>query len=368
MNEAARKPVMLIFGTRPEAVKMAPVIQALQTHPRLRPVVCLTAQHREMLDQVMDFFGLQADHDLDLMQPGQSLNVLAGNILQALAPVLAQEQPAAVLVQGDTTSTFCGALAAFHERIPVGHIEAGLRTGDLTAPFPEEANRLLTTRLARWHFAPTGRNRDNLLREGVPPAQVHVTGNTVIDALLWARERVGQAQASQRPYVLVTGHRRESFGAGFEAICRGIAELARRHPELDIVYPVHLNPQVQTPVQRLLGGLPNVRLIEPQPYADFVALMDGALFILTDSGGVQEEAPSLGKPVLVMRETTERPEGLAGGVRLVGTSAERILAESERLLSDPLHYRRMAEAANPYGDGQAAERVVGVLDEALKDG
>ena len=366
MSDTPRKPVMLIFGTRPEAVKMAPVIQALEAHPRLRPVVCLTAQHRQMLDQVMDFFGLQADHDLDLMQPGQSLNLLAGNILQALAPVLVQERPAAVLVQGDTTSTFCGALAAFHERIPVGHIEAGLRTGDLSAPFPEEANRLLTTRLARWHFAPTERNRDNLLAEGVPSDRIHVTGNTVIDALLWARERVRPPQGFVRPFVLITGHRRESFGAGFESICRAIAQLAGSHPELDFVYPVHLNPQVQEPVRLLLGGLPNVRLLEPLAYPEFVALMDRASFILTDSGGVQEEAPSLGKPVLVMRETTERTEGLEGGVRLVGTSAERIVAESERLLSDPLHYRRMAEAANPYGDGQAAERIVGVLDEALE--
>ncbi|RMG37271.1 MAG: UDP-N-acetylglucosamine 2-epimerase (non-hydrolyzing) [Gammaproteobacteria bacterium] len=359
-------PVMLIFGTRPEAVKMAPVIRALQRHPRLRPVVCLTAQHRSMLDQVMDFFSLSADHDLNLMQPGQSLNTLAGSVLQALAPVFQQERPAAVLVQGDTTSTFCGALAAFHERIPVGHIEAGLRTGDFTAPFPEEMNRVLTTRLARWHFAPTGRNRDNLLAEGVPSERIHVTGNTVIDALLWARERVAPPQGFDRPFVLITGHRRESFGAGFESICRAIAQLADTHPALDFVYPVHLNPQVQEPVRRLLGELPNVRLLEPLAYPEFVALMDRALFILTDSGGVQEEAPSLGKPVLVMRETTERTEGLEGGVRLVGTSVGRIVAESERLLNDPPHYRRMAEAANPYGDGHAAECIVAVLDEALR--
>ena len=368
MNGQQNKTVMLIFGTRPEAVKMTPLVQALREHPRLRPLVCVTAQHRAMLDQVLDFFGIMPDIDLDLMRPGQSLNTLAGSVLSALAPVLADQRPDAVLVQGDTTSTFCGALAAFHEHIPVGHVEAGLRTGNYEAPFPEEMNRVLTTRLARWHFAPTPLNRDNLLRDGVAEDAVTVTGNTVIDALLWTRERVGdETTGSGRPYVLITGHRRESFGAGFESICQAIAQLARAHPELDFVYPVHLNPQVREPVQRLLGDLDNVRLIEPQAYPAFVALMDGAHFILTDSGGVQEEAPSLGKPVLVMRDTTERTEALEGGVRLVGTSAGRIVEESERLIGDPDHYRRMAEAMNPYGDGQAARRIVDILDCELNE-
>ena len=366
MNGASKKTVMLIFGTRPEAVKMAPLIHALRDHPRLRARVCVTAQHRSMLDQVLAFFGIRPDIDLDLMRPGQSLNTLAGSVLGALGGVLAEERPDAVLVQGDTTSTLCGALAAFHEHIPVGHVEAGLRTGDYEAPFPEEMNRVLTTRLARWHFAPTELNRDNLVREGVPAAAVSVTGNTVIDALLWARERVREPDGlSGRPFVLITGHRRESFGAGFESICRAIATLARQHPELDFIYPVHLNPRVQEPVRRLLGGLSNVRLIEPLAYPEFVALMDAAFFILTDSGGVQEEAPSLGKPVLVMRDTTERTEALEGGVRLVGTSAERIVAESERLIGDAAHYQKMAAALNPYGDGQAARRILDVLNRSL---
>lgn len=368
MNGTARKTVMLIFGTRPEAVKMAPLVHALRDHPRLQARVCVTAQHRSMLDQVLTFFGIRPDIDLDLMRPGQSLNALAGSVLSALGDVLAGQRPDAVLVQGDTTSTLCGALAAFHEHIPVGHVEAGLRTGDYEAPFPEEMNRVLTTRLARWHFAPTELNRDNLLREGVPAAAVSVTGNTVIDALLWTRERVRPPdELGERPFVLITGHRRESFGAGFESICRAVSILARNHPELDFIYPVHLNPRVQEPVRRLLGGLVNVRLIEPLAYPEFVALMDAARFILTDSGGVQEEAPSLGKPVLVMRDTTERTEALEGGVRLVGTSAERIVAESERLIGDAAHYKKMAAALNPYGDGQAAQRIIEVLDRALED-
>ena len=364
------KRVMLVFGTRPEAVKMAPLIQVLDAHPRLQPLVCLTAQHRSMLDQVMAFFGIQADIDLDLMRPGQTLTELAGSILLHLGPVLQREQPDALLVQGDTTSTLCGALAGFYAQVPVGHVEAGLRTGDLSAPFPEEMNRILTTRMGTWHFAPTPLNRDNLLREGIAAESIHITGNTVIDALLWTRARVVQQAPEEdvQPFVLITGHRRESFGQGFESICRAIADLAKAHPELDFVYPVHLNPNVQEPVRRLLGGRANVRLIEPLAYAEFVGMMDRAFFILTDSGGVQEEAPSLGKPVLVMRDTTERSEALQGGVRLVGTSVERIVQESERLIRDPAHYRRMAEALNPYGDGQAAQRIVDILDRDLKPG
>lgn len=362
---------MLAFGTRPEAIKMAPLVQALEAHPDFEPQVVVTAQHREMLDQILELFGVIPHVDLDLMQPGQSLAALTARIVDRLTPVIAELQPDAILVQGDTTTTFCSALAAFYQDVPIGHVEAGLRTGDIRAPFPEEMNRVLTSRLARWHFAATESNRQTLLNEGVDAASVFVTGNPVIDALLQVRDRIESGQQSeatkeltrqfQRPYVLVTGHRRESFGDGFESICRAIASLAGRHPELDVVYPVHLNPRVQEPVNRLLSQLPNVRLIAPQSYEPFVALMCGARFILTDSGGVQEEAPSLGKPVLVMRDQTERQEGLDGGVRLVGTNEDRILAESERLISEESHYQQMAEAINPYGDGTTSNQIVQLL-------
>lgn len=368
---------MLIFGTRPEGIKMAPLAHALTDHPELQPLICVSAQHRQMLDQTLALFGLRPDVDLDVMRPNQDLTSLTAQVLTGLGPVLASHHPDAVLVQGDTTTTLCGALAAFYAGIPVGHVEAGLRTGDLSAPFPEELNRRLTTQISRWHFAPTAHNRDNLLHEGVPDRQVTVTGNTVIDALLWMRGRIAAGKASAqtadlrarfaRPYILVTGHRRESFGIGFENICRALADIATRHPELDIVYPVHLNPNVQEPVRRLLGGLHNVHLIEPQGYESFVGLMDGALFVLTDSGGVQEEAPSLGKPVLVMRGKTERVEALEAGVRLVGTDTAAIIAGAERLLSDPAHYQAMATAVNPYGDGHAAQRIVATLADALRD-
>lgn len=362
---------MLAFGTRPEAIKMAPLIQTLDDHPDFEPQVVVTAQHREMLDQILDLFEITPHVDLDLMQPGQSLASLSARIIDRLTPIIAGLSPDAILVQGDTTTTFCSALAAFYQDVPIGHVEAGLRTGDIRAPFPEEMNRVLTTRLARWHFAATDNNRQTLLDEGVSPDTVFVTGNPVIDALLQIRDRIesGQQEAAtrelidqfKRPYVLVTGHRRESFGDGFESICHAIATLAQHHQELDIVYPVHLNPKVQEPVHRVLGDLPNVRLIAPQPYEPFVALMCGSRFILTDSGGVQEEAPSLGKPVLVMRDQTERQEGLDGGVRLVGTNEERILSESERLISDDAHYQQMAEAINPYGDGTTSRQIVNLL-------
>lgn len=362
---------MLAFGTRPEAIKMAPLVQALDDHPDFEPQVVVTAQHREMLDQILELFEITPHVDLDLMQPGQSLAALSARIIDRLTPIIAGLSPDAILVQGDTTTTFCSALAAFYQDVPIGHIEAGLRTGNIRAPFPEEMNRVLTTRLARWHFAATENNRKTLLDEGVTPASVFVTGNPVIDALLQVRHRIESGQHSSstqeliqqfdRPYVLVTGHRRESFGDGFESICQAIAALAQSHPEMDIVYPVHLNPKVQEPVNRVLGELSNVRLIAPQPYEPFVALMCGARFILTDSGGVQEEAPSLGKPVLVMRDQTERQEGLDGGVRLVGTSADRILSEAERLISDDAHYRQMAEAINPYGDGTSSRQIVDLL-------
>ena len=369
------KRVMLVFGTRPEAIKMVPMVQALQRHPDFEPIVCVTAQHRQMLDQILELFGVKPDIDLDLMQPGQTLASLSARIIEKLTPVIREQKPDAVLVQGDTTTTFCSALSAFYEGVPIGHLEAGLRTGDIRAPFPEEMNRVLTTRIASWHFAATERNRQTLLAEGVPADNVFVTGNSVIDALLQVRDRIESGERSpettriierfSKPYILVTGHRRESFGGGFEAICRAIRSLAERHPEFDIVYPVHLNPNVQEPVRRILSGQSNVQLIEPLGYEPFVALMCRAHFILTDSGGVQEEAPSLGKPVLVMRDKTERQEGLDGGVRLVGTDEQRILAESERLMSDPAHYRSMAEAINPYGNGTTSTQIVTLLARLL---
>lgn len=363
------KTVMLVFGTRPEAIKMAPLVKELINHSYLSPCVCLTAQHRSMLDQVMDFFELNADYDLDLMRPNQSLIKLAGKALEGLSDVINEVEPAAILVQGDTTSTLCGALAGFYSRVPVGHVEAGLRTGDIYSPYPEEMNRLLSTRLAKWHFAPTETNKANLINEGVGQEDIFVTGNTVIDALFWARDKqkdsVGFGKDQIRPYILITGHRRESFGTGFESICKAISTLAKHCPDYDFIYPMHLNPNVREPVNRILGNLSNVRLIEPLSYPEFVSLMSDAYFILTDSGGVQEEAPSLGKPVLVMRETTERKEGLGGGVCLVGTNAEIIVNEGLKLIKDKKHYQIMSEAQNPYGDGLAAKKIIEVLSRDL---
>ncbi|MES9879529.1 MAG: UDP-N-acetylglucosamine 2-epimerase (non-hydrolyzing) [Sedimenticola sp.] len=368
------KQILVAFGTRPEAIKMAPIILALKAHPRLHPIICVTAQHRQMLDQVLALFNIVPDYDLDLMRPGQDLAGLSARILEQMSPILKECRPDAVLVQGDTTTVLCAALSAFYQQIPVGHVEAGLRTGDLSSPFPEEANRVLATRLSRWHFAPTPLNRDNLIRDNVAVGAIYETGNTVIDALLWVRERISHnlpAEAKdilrnlRNRFILVTGHRRESFGSGFENICNALVTLATRHPEVDIVYPVHLNPNVQEPVQRLLGEYNNIHLIEPQGYAAFVALMNQSYLILTDSGGVQEEAPSLGKPVLVMRDKTERTEGLTGGVRLVGTDSEAIIAETEQLLSNDDHYQAMATAKNPYGDGNAARHIVDILANDL---
>lgn len=377
--------VALIVGTRPEAIKMAPVYQALRASTRLRPVLLATAQHRQMLDQALADLGLRADHDLDLMQAGQTLPALTGRVLASVGGWLGAHRPDLVLVQGDTTTVLGSALAAFYAGIPVGHVEAGLRTASLRSPFPEEMNRRVTSTLARWHFCPTEGARANLLREGHPAAQCHVTGNTVVDALLGARERSRLAPAELpafaarlglsagfaarhlvpggAPWVLVTGHRRESFGGGFERICEALRRLADAHPDLGIVYPVHLNPQVQEPVRRLLGGHPRVELIAPAGYLDFIRLLDRAAFVLTDSGGVQEEAPSLGKPVLVLREDTERPEGVAAGTcALVGTDPARIVAEATRLLVDPAEYARRSGLRNPYGDGQAADRIRGILE------
>lgn len=367
--------VLCVFGTRPEAIKMAPVVLALRADPRFAPRVCVTAQHREMLDQVLALFGIAPDFDLDVMRPGQDLAEVTALVLRGLQPVLEAARPDVVLVHGDTATTLAASLASYYRRVPVGHVEAGLRTGDLYAPWPEEANRRIAGVLARLHFAPTGRARDNLLAEGAPADAVHVTGNTVIDALLDVAGRIERDPglratldagfgflAPDRRILLVTGHRRESFGAGFERICRAIAEIARRRPGLDVVYPVHLNPNVQEPVRRILSGIPNVHLIAPLDYLPFVRLMTRAHLILTDSGGVQEEAPSLGKPVLVMRDTTERPEAVAAGtVRLVGTDPAVILEALETLLDDDSAYERMRFAHNPYGDGQACPRILDAL-------
>jgi UDP-N-acetylglucosamine 2-epimerase (non-hydrolysing) len=369
--------VLTIFGTRPEAIKMAPLVHALSQDAAFESRVCVTAQHREMLDQVLRLFEITPDYDLDIMKPGQGLTEITCRILAGLKPVLDDFKPDVVLVHGDTTTTLSASLAAFYHQIPVGHVEAGLRTGDLSSPWPEEANRLLTGHLATWHFAPTENARANLLKENIPGQGIYVTGNTVIDALLWVRDRfsgdtsLAQQLAASYPFldadkklILVTGHRRESFGDGFERICSALADIARQHPDVQIVYPVHLNPNVSEPVNRILHGIDNIVLIDPQDYLPFVYLMDKAYLILTDSGGVQEEAPSLGKPVLVMRETTERPEAVdAKTVILVGTDPARIVEEVNRLLTDENEYNSMSRAHNPYGDGHACHHIL----EALKN-
>ncbi len=369
--------IALIFGTRPEAIKLCPLALALRDHPDFEPCVCVTAQHRSMLDQVLGVFGIVPDVDLNLMQPGQTLSGLAARTMEALDRYLEREQPEMVLVQGDTTTVLCAALAAFHRQIPVGHVEAGLRTWNKLAPFPEEMNRTLTSRLADWHFAPTEWARGNLLQEGIAPKRVFVTGNTVLDALRITLETVRRdalcfpglpasifSDECERPLVLITGHRRENFGKGFDAICDAVVRLSEAFPETAFVYPVHLNPRVLDPVRERLGGRRNIFLIEPLAYAEFVVLMERCTLVLTDSGGVQEEAPSLGKPVLVMRETTERPEAVeAGTARLVGTDPERIFEAVSELLNDPLAYETMARAVNPYGDGHACERIVKILTE-----
>ena len=352
---------------------MAPVIRALSEHPDFEPVVCVAAQHREMLDQILGLFDIKPDMDLNVMKQGQQLAGLSAAILQGMSDVFAKNKPDIVLVQGDTTTTFCAALAAFYEKIPVGHIEAGLRTGDIHAPFPEEMNRLLTTRLATWHFAPTQTNYNNLIQEGVSEKQVFITGNTVIDALLHINDRINNGvhtnettsvlTLADRPFILVTGHRRENFGQGFDNICTALKTIAEKHPELDIVYPVHLNPNVQEPVKKILSSSGNIKLIEPLGYEAFVALLSKALFIITDSGGVQEEAPSLGKPVLVMRDKTERVEGVGTNVQLVGTNKDKIINEAEKLINDKAHYEKMASIENPYGDGNAADIIVNILHD-----
>lgn len=362
--------VLCIFGTRPEAIKMAPVVRALKSDARFDCRLCVTAQHRQMLDQVLELFNLVPDEDLDLMRDNQGLAELSARALTGLDEVLQRRQPNIVLVHGDTTTSFIAALAAFYRRIPVGHVEAGLRTGDLYAPWPEEFNRRMVGVVGRLHFSPTRRAADALVREGVPPANIAITGNTVIDALKLVSQRLDEdaalaaRQAAQLPaldpsrrLILVTGHRRENFGEGFENICRALAELAQR-PDVQIVYPVHLNPNVQEPVRAMLSNSNNVHLIAPQDYLPFVWLLKNCDLVLTDSGGLQEEAPVLGKPVLVMRETTERPEALeAGTALLVGTDVQRIVSSVARLLDDPAAYQGMAQAHNPYGDGTAAQQI-----------
>lgn len=367
--------VMVVFGTRPEAIKMAPLVKGLQARAgEIETVVCVTAQHREMLDQVLKLFDIVPEHDLNIMKPGQDLFDITSNILLGLKGVLQQEKPDLVLVHGDTTTTLATSLAAYYARVPVGHVEAGLRTGNKHSPFPEEMNRKLTGSIADIHFAPTAASRDNLLREGISADAIHVTGNTVIDALLAVVDKLRNDEAlkaelaqrfaflnPQRRLILVTGHRRENFGEGFQNICEALADIAAEHHDVEILYPVHLNPNVRQPVKDILAarGLANVHLIEPVDYLPFLYLMDRSYIIVTDSGGIQEEAPSLGKPVLVMRDTTERPEAVeAGTVKLVGTSREKIVAEARRLLVDADAYATMSRAHNPYGDGKAVQRIV----------
>lgn len=373
------KKILLVFGTRPEAIKMAPLVKALQKDTEhFETRVCVTAQHRQMLDQVLEVFGITPEYDLNIMAPNQDLYDITAKVLFGLREVLKDFRPDTVLVHGDTTTSMAASLAAFYMQIPVGHVEAGLRTYNMLSPWPEEMNRQVTDRICTYYFAPTEQSRANLLQENVDAKKIFITGNTVIDALLMAvdiisttagvKEKMAKElqekgyTVGDREYILVTGHRRENFGDGFLHICKAIKELAALHPEMDIVYPVHLNPNVQKPVYELLSGLSNVYLISPLDYLPFIYAMQHSTLLLTDSGGVQEEAPSLGKPVLVMRDTTERPEAVeAGTVKLVGTNAEAIVSNVTALLLDKEMYKRMSETHNPYGDGQACERIIAAL-------
>jgi UDP-N-acetylglucosamine 2-epimerase (non-hydrolysing) len=373
--------ILAVFGTRPEAIKMAPVIKELEKEKLINLKVCVTAQHREMLDQVLDFFEIKPDYDLNIMRYNQDLYDITSSILSRIKEILIDFKPDLVLVHGDTTTTFATSLAAFYQKIKVGHIEAGLRTYNLYSPWPEEANRELTGILANYHFAPTYKAKENLLKEGKNPKNVVVTGNTVIDALFLALKKIKEndflrskiIESLKREYpfiekekkiILVTGHRRENFGKGFLNICNALKEIAIKNPQIDIVYPVHLNPNVQKPVKEILSDIDNIYLINPLSYPEFVYLMERAYFIITDSGGIQEEAPSLKKPVLVIRDTTERIEAIeAGIVKLVGTNKERIVKEAQKLIDDKKEYEKMAKAINPYGDGKASERIVKFLKE-----
>ena len=395
--------VLIVFGTRPEAIKMAPLVKAFESYnattdyqpvdhapsghalgvQRFTVKVCVTAQHREMLDQVLELFEIVPDYDLDIMKPGQDLYDVTSNVLLGMKSVLADFKPDIVFVHGDTSTTFAAALAAFYQQISVAHVEAGLRTGDIYSPWPEEANRQLTTQITAYHFAPTSTSKNNLLKENVNDTNIAVTGNTVIDALFLALNKIKNNPALEqqiiqqlstmnyqpqddKKVILVTGHRRENHGQGFIRICNALREIALKNPEIDIVYPVHLNPNVQKPVKELLSGIDNVHLIAPLQYEQFITMMDRSYFIITDSGGVQEEAPSLGKPVLVMRDTTERPEALeAGTVKLVGTDTDLIIAEAQKLIDDPAAYEAMSCASNPYGDGEACKKIVDFLASRL---
>ena len=385
------KKILIVFGTRPEAIKMAPLVKALQKESGIFDAkVCVTAQHRQMLDQVLKIFEISPDYDLDIMKPGQDLYDVTSNVLLGMKEVISGFRPDIILVHGDTTTTLAVSLSAFYQKIPVGHVEAGLRTEDIYSPWPEEANRQLTSRLTRLHFAPTSKSRENLLAENIPDENIVVTGNTVIDALFLVLEKISsnpeketkivetlknhlpffQKPKTQNPkpkLILVTGHRRENFGQGFINICEALKEIAEKEPNVDIVYPVHLNPNVQKPVNEILGGTPNIHLIPPLEYEPFVYLMSKAHIIVTDSGGIQEEAPSLGKPVLVMRDTTERPEAVeAGTVKLVGTDKNVIVESAMELLNDSGSYEKMSKAHNPYGDGKASERITETLKKFFK--
>nr|WP_321278087.1 UDP-N-acetylglucosamine 2-epimerase (non-hydrolyzing) [uncultured Vibrio sp.] len=373
----SKKKVLVVFGTRPEAIKMAPLVHALAKDKRFEAKCCVTAQHREMLDQVLDLFDITPEYDLNLMKAGQTLNDITARIINELKFVLQSFKPEVVLVHGDTATTFAASLAAYYEQIEVGHVEAGLRTGNIYSPWPEEANRRLTSVLTKYHFAPTEKSKDNLISENFTADDIYVTGNTVIDALLMVKEKIdldydlNKTLAEQFPFldvnkklILVTGHRRESFGVGFEQICEALAKIAKTHPDAQILYPVHMNPNVREPVNRKLSNIDNIHLIEPQQYLPFVYLMSRAYIILTDSGGIQEEAPSLGKPVLVMRDTTERPEALeAGTVKLVGTNPDIIVKQLNILLTNEVAYRTMSFAHNPYGDGKSCEKILDALLE-----
>ena len=374
------KKVLLVFGTRPEAIKMAPLVKAFEQEASIESKVCVTAQHREMLDQVLNVFEIVPEYDLNLMKPGQDLYDITANVLLGMKGILGDFKPDIVLVHGDTTTTSATSLAAFYQKIKVGHVEAGLRTKDIYSPWPEEANRQITGILASYHFAPTTTSRGNLLREGKDEAAILVTGNTVIDALFLALDKIENNKElksdiiknintqykldDSKKLILVTGHRRENFGQGFINICEALKTLALNNSDIDIVYPVHLNPNVQKPVNKLLSSVSNVHLIAPLQYEAFLYLMSKSYFIITDSGGVQEEAPSLGKPVLVMRDTTERPEALdAGTVKLVGTNSGMIIKEAQMLLDDDVEYEKMSKAHNPYGDGKACEKIVEFIKE-----
>ena len=373
------KKILFIFGTRPEAIKMAPVIKKLKEADVFNVKVCVTAQHREMLDEVLKIFEINPDYDLDIMKKNQDLYDITSNILLGLKNVLDDFKPNLVMVHGDTTTTFSASLAAFYKKIDIAHIEAGLRSGNIYSPYPEEANRKMTSILAKYHFAPTLKAKENLIKEGLNEKNIIVTGNTVIDSLFWVIKKIENDSklkdkilkrlnfSFDSKFILVTGHRRENFGQGFLNICEALKEIALKHKDINIVYPVHLNPNVREPVNKILNGIENIKLIEPLNYLEFVYLMSKSYLILTDSGGVQEEAPSLKKPVLVMRDTTERPEGIeAGCLRLVGTDKRKIVKEVEKLLDDENEYKKMSKCKNPYGDGKASERIVEFLRDVYE--